>query len=94
MVGRIIRIRGDEVLIDLGLNHGVARGTVFEVYASPDFRSRRIATLGANNSARPVGEITIHTVDEAVSFGEITARETFSGITTYQFVLKKPAQTN
>ena len=92
MIGRITRIRGDEVLLDLGMIHGVAKGTVFEVYASPDFRSRHLARLGLNNPAKPIGEITIHTVDETVSFGEITAKDTFGGITTYQYVLKKPAE--
>jgi len=93
MVGRIIRIRGDEVLIDLGMNHGVTKGTVFQVFPSANFRSKYLAALGKGNSVQPIGEITIAQADEAVSFGEITSKETFNGVTTYQYVLKKPPQT-
>jgi tetratricopeptide (TPR) repeat protein len=94
LVGRIARIRGTEVMIDLGSMHGVAKGSVFQVFTSPNFRAQVLANLGRDALPKPIGEITISAVDEAVSFGEITARETFNGITTYQYVLmKKPEKT-
>ena len=87
------RIQGNEVQINLGRVHGVEKGTVFQVYSAASFRERWLASLGRTKPGNPVGEITVHQSDEVVSFGEITDKETFGGITTYQYLLIKPKET-
>lgn len=92
LVGRIFRITGDEVAVNLGRAQGIAKGTVLRVFADPSFRNRHLATFGRNMLPKAIGEITVERVDDAVAFGEITAKGTFGGITTYQYVMVKPAE--
>lgn len=90
LVGQIVRIQGNEVQINLGRVHGIQKGSVFQVFQAASFRERWLATLGRIQPAQPIGEITVQQSDEVVSFGEITEKETFGGITTYQYLLVKP----
>jgi hypothetical protein len=92
LIGQIVRMRGNEVEINLGRVHGVSKGTVFEVFSLASFRERWLANLGRIRPAQPIGEITVQQSDETMSFGEITEKETFGGITTYQFLLVKPKE--
>jgi hypothetical protein len=91
LVGRILRLSGDRVMVNLGKRHGLAPGNILSISGDAAFRSRLLSARQPAVRIEPVGEITIEQVDEVVAFGSVTARGSFDGVAQYQFVVPKPA---
>lgn len=90
LVGRITAMDGDRVTINLGKNHGVKPGTVFLVYQSPRFRSEYLKRFATVTNGTPVGRVKVDQVDELISFGEVISRQTFDGVSSYQYLIPAP----
>lgn len=90
LIGRIIRLKGERAAVNLGRNQGVKKGMVFLVTSDNGYRRRLLAAMGKTALPRIVAEIKIDTVDEGVSFGEVSGKLEFDAVSTYQYVVPKP----
>jgi len=89
LIGRIIKLDGDKVIINLGKTQGIKSGDIFKIALSPQFRVRYIQAFGKVRNFKTSGKIKILRVDERIATGEIIAKQTFDSITLYQYLVKQ-----
>ncbi len=89
LIGRLVRMNGDKVVINLGKTQGVKPGDIFNIALSPQFRDRYLRAFGKVGNFKTSGKIKILRVDERIATGEVIAKQTFDSITLYQYLIRE-----
>lgn len=91
-IARIIRLLGDQVVLDGGSRQGLRKGMLLDAVPGASFRRDYLAAFGRGTPARTTGRIRLTVVDEMVSFGEIIDRQAFDSVAGYQYVIPAPGR--